>query len=213
MCTEMEITCSVPVCKSEESTDQGCSVVGGVTPNVLCGIKEYINIMSGKDFLCNLYIYYVNHRIHDTVDPLTHTLVLMATSPLQLVFCETGVLPFRTTELPVYPFADMTPTQRAQFSEILANMPNDKIRECNHDGGKITVSIPLRGIFYADKLNLLGAFVSAGIYRSKLYTEDNNVRIQFCHIIFQRFLSSVSLSIDVVKTIKTLIDESHTLVT
>ena len=48
----------------------------------------YSAFIHDPELLIRMYIYYVNHRVHEVGDPLTQTLTLMATSPIQLTFCE-----------------------------------------------------------------------------------------------------------------------------
>ena len=76
------------------------------TVSKICTLREkYIEFASQDTFLRKIIVYMVNHRVQEFSDPLTSTLVLMATSPMQMVCCESGIIPFKTSLLPVIPYA------------------------------------------------------------------------------------------------------------
>lgn len=148
--------------------------------------------------LSQMYTFFVKHRLQDTHDPLTHTLILMATSPIQFAMCESGIMPFKTTNLPIYPFVDMEDSQRTAIASILSDVPTSKINESVEGCGKISVSVTLPVVSFIDKQTLLKAFVDAVTVCSgggaSITVDDERVPRRFCRIIFQRFLSSVSMS-------------------
>ena len=155
---------------------------------------RYMTWLNNKELLCQMYIFFVNHRLQDSPDPLTHTLIIMSTTPIQFAFCEFGILPFRTSNLPVYPFNDMTRQQRVDIAALLAETPRKSISESVEGCGKISVSAPLGGArVFADRMLVPQAFIRAVNHYSQLQTTDTAVLKRFCRIIFQRFISSVSL--------------------
>ena len=157
-------------------------------------ITRYVRWLNDSELLCQMYVFYVNHRLQETQDPLTHTLVIMSTMPIQLVFCESGILPFRTPNLPVYPFTDMTQQQRMDIAARLAEVPSKKVIESVEGCGKISVAVPMGSRVFVDKVLLVRTFVNAVTERAQLPQDhDNRLSRRFCKIIFQRFVSSVTL--------------------
>jgi len=66
--------------------------------------KKYHDIFDDDGLIQKMLIYFINNRIQDFVDPLTTTLYLMMSTPLQFVLCESGILPFKTNLLSVFPY-------------------------------------------------------------------------------------------------------------
>ncbi len=52
----------------------------------------FLELVLDETFLRRVLLHALNHRVQDFPDPLTTTLVLMATSPLQCSLCESGLL-------------------------------------------------------------------------------------------------------------------------
>jgi hypothetical protein len=118
----------------------------------------------------------------------------MSTTPIQFAFCEFGILPFRTSNLPVYPFNDMTHQQLLDTAALLAEAPRKSIFESVEGCGKISVSAPLGGArVFADQMLVPQVFIHAMNHYSQLQTTDVAVLQRFCRIIFQLFISSVLL--------------------
>ena len=155
---------------------------------------RYTHWLSNNELLCQMYVFFVNNRLHDTQDPLTHTLILMTTMPIQFVFCESGVLPFRTPNLPIYPFTDMTRQQRVDIAALLSEVPSQNINESVEGCGKISVVISLGTRTFVEKVLMTRAFIHAVVGRSQLPLTYSTLPRRFCRIIFQRFISSVSMT-------------------
>lgn len=171
---------------------------------------RYQKWLCDDTLLCQMYVFFVKHRLQDIHDPLTHTLVLMATTPIQFVLCESGVMPFKTPNLPVYPFTDMTYQQRVDIAGILSDVPYRRISESVEGCGKISVTVSLPSLTFVDKLLVMRAFVQAVmIGPQSICTSDDRIPQRFCKIIFQRFMSSVSVSATHTSEILHLIDRMY----
>jgi hypothetical protein len=169
----------------------------------------YSAFIHDPEVLIRMYVYFVNHRTREMSDPLSHTLTLMATSPVQLTFCESGLLPFRTTELPVFPFTDMTSEHRAALFDILTLVPPHQISENTFGCGKMSVHASLGNTgVVLDRLTLLKAFIKAVREHSNIPNPTGDVLERFCRVILQRFLSSVSLPSSVASELMEWIDTS-----
>lgn len=169
--------------------------------------------MSDPELLCRMYIYYVNHRLYEHSDPLTKTLILMSTAPVQFVLCESGILPFNTTELPIFPFTDLFPEQRDRLFHMIKTIPEQDISETSCGNGSITLRSSLRynnnkdkDMLLLDKMCIMQAFIRAIKQFSRLPADDNNIPSKFGQIIFQRYISSISLPLVTSDNIKKLID-------
>lgn len=175
--------------------------------------REYMNFISDPELLCRIYIYYVNHRLYEHSDPLTKTLILMSTAPVQFVLCESGILPFNTSELPIFPFTDLFPEQRDRLFQMIKNIPPHNISEISSGNGGITLRSSLKfnntekdSFFLLDKFYIMQAFVRAIKMFSRLPDDDKNIPCKFGQIIFQRYISSISLPLATSDSIKKMID-------
>lgn len=172
--------------------------------------REYMSFISDPELLCRIYIYYVNHRLYEHSDPLTRTLILMSTAPVQFVLCESGILPFNTSELPIFPFTDLYPEQRERLFQIIRNIPPQSIREMSSGNGSITMRASLgyteKSPLLLDKVCVMQAFIKAIKSFSRLPDDDKNIPSKFGQIIFQRYISSISLPPVTSDHIKRLID-------
>ena len=129
--------------------------------------NSFTSIVSQHGFIKVVFEHMVNHKVQDFQDPLTSTLVLMATSPLQMVMCEAGLLLFRTNLLPVVPYALLVQSECIQLQEILARVPDDQLNETIESSGQYTLAVqPFTQnmgcsptITYLCKKRLLHAFV------------------------------------------------------
>ena len=171
-------------------------------------VEQYKAVLDDVNFLSRLYVYFVNHRIHNVPDPLTHTLVQMATSPIQLTFCESGLLGLRTTELPVFPFADMSADHKDALYGILAGVPDEYVHESAFTDGKLHVSVVVKPTIYIDRKQLLLSFVRAVQEKSNIPDASGVVQQRFCKIILQRFLSSVATSSAIISHVMGVIDQN-----
>jgi len=73
--------------------------------HVLSFRNFFFSLVNDESFIQRMLIHMINHRVQEFSDPLTSTIVLMATTPIQIVFCETGLLLFKTNLLPVIPYS------------------------------------------------------------------------------------------------------------
>ena len=139
----------------------------------------------------------VNHRVQDFPDPLTTTLVLMATSPLQLVLCETGLLLFKTNLLPVFPDSLLRASERAQLREWIEPLPAEQLHETVEPNGQYTLTVaptPRAPPTLLCRRALLGVFVG-------LMTSPTDAHRTLCHIVLQRFWSRVPTPSETVQAV------------
>lgn len=162
----------------------------------LAAIRDsYIELISRDAFLRKIIVYFVNHRVQDFTDPLTNTLVLMATSPIQMVFCESGLLPFKTSLLPVIPYTLLAPEENIFIqNEIMAQLPDNLMHETMESSGQYTLSVfhALSSKTYLCKRQLLLNFVHVMFYNNNIYS-DATICKTLCNIILQRFMAIVSV--------------------
>ena len=169
-------------------------------------LEQYVSLLNDPEWLARMYIYFVNHRVYEVSDPLTYTLVQMATSPVQMTFCESGLLPFRTNELPVFPFAEMPEHIRDTLHTLLSGAGAEHVHESAYADGKVCVSVTLKPAQTIDRKGLLLAFVTAVQTGSNIDDQGGEVQRRFCKIIIQRFLSSVTTPSNVVADVMAVID-------
>ena len=200
--------------------------------------ERFLRLISDDNFIQRMLCHMVNNKIQDFQDPLTSTLVLMATSPLQMVLCEAGLLPFKTTLLPVLPYSILTLGEIEQMRQILADTCDRQLHETVESSGQYTLSVaPVAQTsqqqhqqMAANKNNssgsaavticrrsLLHAFVSVMMFTSSSSKQDENqliVNRTLCNIVLQRFMASVSTPSEIVSSVMSTLDsytQQHTL--
>ena len=162
----------------------------------------FLGLVTSDDFLRRVVLHAVNHRVQDFPDPLTATLVLMATSPLQFVLCETGLLLFKTNLLPVAPYALLRAEESQALRGLIDGMAPEQLHETVESSGQYTLTVlPFTQnlgraptVHLLCKRALLCAFV--GLLQQQPPPQDVNRTL--CNIVLQRFWSRVPTSSDIV---------------
>jgi hypothetical protein len=163
--------------------------------------EAYAAFMANELFLQKLFVHMVNNRIQEFADPLTSTLVLLATSPVQLVFCESGLILFKTNVLPVLPYSILSKEQKQVFQQWIHDTADD--HESCDSSGQFTLSLPLlpkQPHVFLCKKALLSSFVFVMRHHNGTF---NNPAIcsTLCNIILQRFMAHVPVPSDIVSAI------------
>lgn len=127
-------------------------------------------------------------------DPITSTLILMASSPIQIVFCEAGILLFKNSNLPVLPYTSLGEKEKEFLQEILSGIDNSQLHETYHGCGKFSVQINIGGGNYISKPSLLLAFVD--VMSKQRGFKEQCILQRLSDIIIQRFLSNISVHSD-----------------
>jgi hypothetical protein len=174
----------------------------------------YIALLQEEGFLQQLLLRMINHRVQDFSDPLTSTLVLMATSPLQFVLCESGLLPFRTNLLPVMQYGWISPEERQRLAALVQRIPSEQLHETIETNGQYTLTVlPFThnvssspSVCHLCRTQLLNAFVDLMLLRGCDTTtkEEGDAMIinsTLCNIVLQRFWSRVPTPSEVVNQI------------
>jgi hypothetical protein len=160
----------------------------------------YAQCFFNPEALMRMFIHFVNHRVIDSGDPITKTLVLMVHTPVQLVMCETGLIPFQSGDLPNYPYSKMSSVQLQFLLDVLRNADLSKVQFQVPFPGRYTAKVPLPGAVagrcahFLRKTKLLQCFSSA-MQAHPVHT-DPHVQNTLCSIIQQRFMAAVALSDD-----------------
>ena len=142
----------------------------------------------------------VNNRVQEFQDPLTSTLVLMATSPMQMSLCEAGLLPFKTNLLPVVPYSLLTASERRCLHEIISHVPDGQVHETIESSGQYTLTVlpftqnlgSSSTITLMCKKTLLNAAVGA-----IMKGNDPLVGRSLSNIVLQRFMAQVPTPSDI----------------
>ena len=162
-------------------------------------LKEgYADMLVNDTFLRKMIIHMINNRVQNFTDPLTNTLVLLATTPLQFVFCESGLILFKTALLPVFPYHCLSISEKQNFTEWIHT--SKEVNELCDSSGQFTLSIPFvpkQPPIFLCKKALLNNFVHV---MQNYNGSFNNPIIcsTLCNIIVQRFLAIVPVPSDVV---------------
>ena len=135
---------------------------------------------------------HINNRVQDFPDPITSTLVLMASSPVQMVFCEEGLLLFKTGQLPMFPYTALTAEDRGFLHGWLQKIEDAHTHETYHGCGKYSVQVG-KGMTYGfvPKRDLLLAFVYLMLHQGDI--REKVILQRLADIIIQRFLSCISM--------------------
>jgi len=172
--------------------------------------KKYHDIFDDDGLIQKMLIYFINNRIQDFVDPLTTTLYLMMSTPLQFVLCESGILPFKTNLLSVFPYNLLQKDHLQTMETIITEVPTEYQRETMETSGQYTLTIFLNkhnSHNFLDPKRVLENFVIIIFKNNKVY-EDLNVCKTLCNIVLQRLMSKIQFSSNLIEYIVSLIN-SH----
>ena len=136
-------------------------------------------------------INHINNRVQDFSDPITSTLVLLASSPLQIVFCEEGLMLFKTAHLPIFPYTLLLQKDREFLRNWLEKIEEPHTHELYHGCGKFSVQVGKGHFGHLPKRDLLLAFVHIMLHQGEI--QEKVILQRLADIIIQRFLSSVSM--------------------
>ena len=163
---------------------------------------QYIAFSSQDSFLRKIIVYMVNHRVQEFSDPLTSTLVLMATSPMQMVCCESGILPFKTSLLPVIPYALLSLNENNFVQHIISELSDDVMHETMESSGQYTLSVfySLSSKVFMCKRQLLLNFMYVMFNNNNVYG-DVAICKTLCNIILQRFMARVPVPSEMVSEV------------
>lgn len=180
-----------------------CSCDGtGSRASIASFVREgFGRLISHENFLERCVSHMVNHRVQDFQDPLTSTLVLMATTPMQMVLCEAGLLPFKTNLLPVIPYSLLTGVERGSLECMLAHVGDEALHATVESSGQYTLSVQLftqnigtsPTVTFVCKRRLLRAFVRVMLS----VHETRQVGCTLCNIVLQRFMAQVPTPSDI----------------
>ena len=171
--------------------------------------ESFAAFMQDESLLQRLIVHTVNNRIQEFSDPLTNTLYLLATSPLQLVFCESGLIFFKTSLLPVFPYNLLFPLEKQHLEQWLHATQED--HESSDSSGQFTLTVPLvpkQPLLYLCKKTLLMSFVHVMRHHNGTF---NNPAIccTLCNIILQRFMAIVPVSSDIMNLVMQLLNNTQ----
>ena len=156
--------------------------------------KELIQFFQAPSMIQKIMVNHINNRVQEFPDPITSTLILMVSSPIQVVFCEEGVLLFKTSNLPVLPYNVLSDAEKRFLRDKLSGLDNALLHETYHGCGKFSVQINVGGGIYMPKTCLLLAFVDV-MSKQKGFKEKSILQ-RLSDIIIQRFLSNISVHSD-----------------
>lgn len=156
--------------------------------------REFLTFFQSPHIIQKIIVNHINNRSQDFPDPITSTLVLMVSSPMQVVFCEGGVLLFKTSNLPVLPFSILTKKERYTLRKMMDDLDNSFLQETYHGCGKFSVQINMGVGNYIPKQALLLAFVD--VMRKQREFKEKCIIQRLSDIIVQRFLSNISVQSD-----------------
>jgi len=172
--------------------------------------KTFHDIFEDDILIQKMLIYFINNRVQDFVDPLTTTLYLIMSTPLQFVLCESGILPFKTNLLPVFPYNILRIEHLKTLESIILEVPVENHRETMETSGQYTLSIFLNKQSchkFINQRKVLENFVIVIFKNNRIY-EDLNVCKTLCNIVLQRLMSKIQFSSDLIEYIVSLIN-SH----
>ena len=130
----------------------------------------------------------------------------MATIPLQLVFCESGLLLFKTNLLPVLPYTSLTEEEKAKLFSLLEPLVSSQLMDNVESSGQFTLTVlPFHqnpnssaSVQLLCQMRLLTVFVDVMLARRET---DRLVNSTLANIVLQRFWSRVSTSSEMISTI------------
>jgi len=103
--------------------------------------QQFHSIIQSDDFVRRYIVSCVNNRVQDFSDPLTSTLTLLLTTPIQIMFCESGLIILKTTLLPVFQYSLFTVVELQSLEQIVLNAPVENQQETMESSGQYTLSL------------------------------------------------------------------------
>ena len=156
--------------------------------------EELMQFFQRTTIVQKVIVNHINNRVQDFPDPITSTLILMVSSPMQVVFCEAGILLFKTSNLPVLPYSAFNEEERDFLQKTLTNLEGSHLNETYHGCGKFSVQIHIGSGNYIAKPKLLLAFVDVMMQQRGF--KERCILQRLSDIILQRFLSNISVHSD-----------------
>ena len=153
-----------------------------------------VQFLLQRHLLRQIITNHINNRVQEFSDPITSTLILMATSPLQIVFCDEGLVLFKTTHLPIFPYSMLKAEDRKFLLDLLHGLEEAQTQESYHGCGKFSVQVYRGNYGFLPKKDLLLAFVD--IMMHQIDFKDKTILQRLSDIIIQRFLSAISVHSD-----------------
>lgn len=155
---------------------------------------QMVDFLTQEHLLQQIILNYVNNAVQDFADPITSTLIYMATSPVQVIFCEEGILLFKTQYAPIFPYSVLEDKDKQFLLDYIQNSDESQMTETYNGCGKYAVQVDRGHYGFIPKKNLLMAFIQ--IMMSQNEIKDKLVLQRLTDIIIQRFLSAVSVHSD-----------------
>ena len=173
-------------------------------PLALKNIKQrFYSMIHDDDFVRRYIVSCVNNRVQDFSDPLTSTLSLLLTSPIQIMFCESGIILLKTTLLPVFQYTLLTEKEILTLEEMLNEAPLEGQQETMESSGQYTLSLyPVynSNFMYFDKKLILRNFTYI-MFRYNNDYSDKMVCKTLCNIILQRLMARTSISSEIISNV------------
>lgn len=130
-----------------------------------------------------------SHSTPNHADPVTHTVLIMITCPIQMQFTAIGWQPFKGKEL-TFPYQKMTLDQKEKLKSLLSLINNEK----HHQYWRIYEHAiiyrqPVPTSVTLKALDVLEA-MCATILKSVTYA-DRRMRVAVCNILLQRVQANI----------------------
>jgi hypothetical protein len=162
--------------------------------------KEFLLLINKDTFIQRFVIHSINQRVQEFSDPITTTLLLLVNTPINIVLCESGILPFKTNLLPVFPYGSLYIEEIKTLNHIVKTAPIELQRETVESSGQYTLTIgPPKGSKpqFICKNKILMNFVYV-MFKYNNIRDDFRVCKTLCNIIVQRLMARVPISSDVI---------------
>lgn len=156
--------------------------------------RDLLDFFQNSNIMQKVIVNHINNRIQDFPDPITSTLILMVSSPMQIVFCEMGILLFKTSNLPVLPYSALNTEEKGFLKNIIEQIDTSFLTETYYGCGKFSVQISVGAGNYLPKSALLLAFIQ--VMEKQNEFKEKCILKRLSDIIVQRFLSNISVHPD-----------------
>ncbi len=161
--------------------------------------KELLQFFQSPEIIKKIIVNHINNRVQDFPDPITSTLITMVNSPMQVTFCESGILIFKTSNMPILPYDALNHEEKKFLVNLLEGIDNAFLSETYHGCGKFSVQVNIGSGHYMQKRNVLFAFVDVMLKQKEF--KEKSIQQRLSDIILQRFLSNVSVHSDDISAI------------
>lgn len=165
-------------------------------------VQRFVDLFLAGDALRKTLAYLCNTVQGNVMDPITHTLCLMITTPVQIMLTQVGVAPFKDKNTSIFPYRLMNDEQKQFLRDFVAETEthvSGLIASVQIGGGCVLCKRVKRGTTLLDAGQVLSAFCQT-VQTSKTHANPA-IQRSICNIVIQRVGGQILLDKDTLQRV------------